>query len=102
MSASSTPFTSIEAAINREVGRALANAEARLDGGEPFAVIFDRELVNPLGLVEASSPAASFDLAMAPGLRRGSRLYIAGSRFEVCGGLEPDISGWVTVQLREA
>lgn len=94
------PFAALEARINRAVGRRLPNAEAAHQGGEPFGVIFDTNAVRWEEGVESVGPEAAFDLSQAPGLKSGHELTINGAVYKVTGGLSPDSSGWVTVQLR--
>lgn len=96
------PFARLEQRVNRAVLGRLANAVAVAGGGEPFGVVFDRAPAAFDQLVEAAGPQASFDLAKAPGLAYGSALLIDSVSYTVTGGLEPDSSGWVTVQLRKA
>ncbi|MDM0011984.1 hypothetical protein QTH87_05965 [Variovorax sp. J22P168] len=95
-------FASIEQRINRAVGGRLCNASARVGDGEPFGVIFERERADPLGLVEAAVPTISFARHLAPGLGLQSSIAVDGRPYLVVGGLEPDASGWLTLQLREA
>lgn len=94
------PFAAVEALINQGIARTLANATATFGAGEPFGVIFDAQPASFDGLVEATGPQAAFDLARAPGLALDSVLTIDGLAYIVTGGLTPDASGWVTVQLR--
>ncbi|RYF82072.1 MAG: hypothetical protein EOO29_08390 [Comamonadaceae bacterium] len=93
------PFAAVEALINRGFEAMLTNAVATFAGGEPFSVAFDTRPVSFEGMVEAVGPAASFALAKAPGLALDSVLQINGQPYVVVGGLTPDASGWVTVQL---
>lgn len=90
------------AMVNQGVASVLADSMAVYQGGEPFAVIFERAAVDPLGLVESAGPTASFHGALAPGLQYDSELTINGTAYRVVGGLEPDASGWLTVSLRLA
>lgn len=94
-------FATLEARLNRAVGRHLPNAEAVFNGGEPFGVLFDRLPVETLEAVASYVPRVSFDMALAPGLKHQSVLIIDGERFKVVSGVEPDHSGWVTLDLRE-
>lgn len=97
------PFAAIETRINAAVGARLSNAIATFNGGDEFGVIFDRLPVQTIdGYAESVGPQAAFDIARAPGLVYGSVLVIDGVDYSVTGGLEPDRSGWVTVQLRKA
>lgn len=96
------PFADVEALINRGVSAMLPNAVATVAGGEPFGVIFDRTPVEPLGLMASYAPKASFELARAPGLVQTSVLHIDGAAYTVVSDVQPDSSGWVTLELREA
>lgn len=96
------PFAEIESLVNRGIESTLSNAVATFGVGLQFGVVFDRQAVDPLDLVEAAGPRAGFDLRHAPGLKHGSVLTIDGVAWTVTGGLEPDASGWVVVSLREA
>lgn len=89
------------ARINGAVTRAHANATAVYNGGAPFGVLFDRAPADLLG-VATYAPECAFDIAHTPGLAQGSVLVIDGAAFAVAGNPEPDGSGWVRVQLREA
>ena len=95
------PFAAVEQMVNAGVLGTLANATATFNGGEPFGVIFDLLPADFDQLAEARGPQAAFDLAKAPGLAYGSTLVIDGATYTVTGGLEPDASGWATVQLRK-
>lgn len=94
-------FASIEQRINRAVGERLCNASARSGEREPFGVIFERAPADPLGLVEAAVPTISFARHLAPELVQQSAVEVDGHPYVVVSGLEPDSSGWVTLQLRE-
>ncbi|WP_027730880.1 hypothetical protein ABL850_14765 [Variovorax paradoxus] len=97
------PFAALEDRVNAAVEARLSNALASFNGGEAFGVVFDRLPVQLIdGYAESAGPEASFDIARAPGLAHGSVLVIDGVGYSVTGGLEPDRSGWVTVQLRKA
>lgn len=97
------PFTALESRINAAVGARLSNALATFNGGEEFGVVFDRVPVQLVdGYAESAGPEASFDIARTPALAYSSVLLIDGVSYVVTGGLEPDQSGWVTVQLRKA
>lgn len=96
-----TPFASLERRVNSAVARRLANAMATIGAGEPFGVVFERQAVDILGVVGGASPSAGFELLHAPDIAFESAMAIDGKPYVVVGGLEPDASGWVTVQLRE-
>lgn len=81
--------------------RHLANASCVFDAGLPFGVIFSRKPKDALGIVGGYAPACSFSLSNAPGLAQGGQLQIDGVAYEVVEPVEPDASGWVTLQLRE-
>lgn len=100
--AAKAPFAAVAQMVNDATERTVANALATFEGSEPFPVVFDQASANPLGLVEAAGLSAGFQLKHAPGLRHGNVLHIDRKPYTVAGGLEPDSSGWVEVQLREA
>jgi len=86
--------------VNSAVSERLSNAVATFNGGAEFDVVFDRQPAQPLeGFVESAGPEASFEISLTPGLALGDVLVIDGVEYSVAGGLEPDRSGWVTVQL---
>jgi hypothetical protein len=95
------PFAAVGALINQGVSRHLANALCVFNSGEPFGVIFDRAPKDALGIVGGYAPTCSFSLSNAPGLEQGGQLQIDGVAYEVVEPVEPDASGWVTLQLRE-
>jgi len=99
---SANPFVTLEARVNSAVLRRLANAEATYQGGQPFGVIFNREPVDQLGIVESYQPTCGLMLSLVPGIAQGSAITVAGRSWTVVGGLEPDASGWATLHLREA
>lgn len=96
----STPFARIEARVNEAVSRRLSNAIARFDGGEPFQVILDHEFHQSLDSIGGYVTTCSLYLACAPGLEQGSELHIDDVAYTVVDPVEPDSSGWVTLQLR--
>lgn len=96
----SSPFARIEARINETVSRRLSNAMAVFNGGEPFRLIFDRAAHESLDSIGGYAPSCSLYLASAPGLEQGSVMHIDGVEYLVAGPVEPDSSGWVTLQLR--
>lgn len=95
------PFAAAMHMLNASVPAVLANATATYQGGTPFGVLFDRAPADLLG-VATYAPECAFDIAHTPGLAKGSVLVIDGAAFAVAGNPEPDGSGWVRVQLREA
>ncbi|MNT79665.1 hypothetical protein D3C72_2190230 [compost metagenome] len=64
-------------------------------------MIFERAPRDALGIVSGYAPTCSFCVVNAPGLEQGGRLHIDGVAYEVVEPIEPDASGWVTLQLRE-
>lgn len=96
-------FTAIAQRVNAAVERRLADATATYQGGDPFAVLLDREQTGAFGgggdLVDAPALTCSFDLRHALGLAEGSELVINGVRHRVGRGVQPDSSGWVTVEV---
>lgn len=96
-------FAALEQRVNAAVTARIGNALAIFEGGDEFPVVFDRAVASPLeGIVESAGPQAGFELAYTPGLEYQDTLTIDGVPYVVVGGLEPDSSGWVAVQLRLA
>lgn len=93
-------FATLEARLNRAVGRHLPNAEAVYNDGEAFGVLFDTNAERWEEGVESVGPQASFQMSLAPGIKQGEVLTINGTAYKVSSGLTPDSSGWVTAQLR--
>lgn len=95
-----TAFSRAEQRLNAAVSKHLANASAVHAGGDPFPVLFDRGGVQPFGeVVDTVAARASFERAYAPTLVRGGSLHIDGVAYMVESDVEPDASGWVTVDL---
>ncbi|MEG2468990.1 MAG: hypothetical protein RSB86_16570 [Comamonas sp.] len=95
------PFAAVGALINQGVSQHLANALCTFNSSQPFGVIFDRVPRDALGIVSGYAPSCSFCVVNAPGLGQGGCLQIDGVAYEVVEPVEPDASGWVTLQLRE-
>ena len=94
------PFAQIEQAINGGVQDMLANAVASYQGGAPFGVIFDRAPADPFsGAVDTSARTCAFALARAPGIAEGHVIILDGQAYRVAGGIEPDETGWVQLQV---
>ncbi len=88
------------ARINGAVVRAHANATATHNGGAPFGVLFDRNPTEPFGgAASAAELVCAFDLASATGLVEGGVLVINGVAHVVASSVEPDASGWVSVNV---
>ncbi len=94
------PFADRAARVRGAQIRHCANALASHAGGEPFGVIFRRPAQESLDVLGGYAPACSLELASVPGLEQGSVLHIDGVEYQVAGPVEPDSSGWVTLQLR--
>lgn len=101
MSHNLAPFAAVNALINQGVSQHLANATCVFKGGQSFGVIFERAPKDALGIVGGYAPSCSFCMANAPGVEQGAQLVIDGQPFEVVCPVEPDASGWATLQLRE-
>lgn len=95
-----SPFADRAARVRGAQIRHCANAVASYAGGDPFGVILRRAPHDSLGVIGGSSPACSLELASAPNLEQGSVLHIDGVAYAVADPIEPDSSGWVTLQLR--
>jgi hypothetical protein len=95
------PFAALEQRVNAAVTRRLANASATYEGSEPFGVIFDAAAVNPLDEAASAGLIASFEQKFTPSLAYGKEIVINGTSYKVVGGLEPDSSGWLDVQVQE-
>lgn len=94
------PFAALQARANRAVLSRLANATASYLDGQPFGVIFERTPADTFsGVVDVSAHTCSFDSALALGIAEGHALVINGMVFRVSGGIEPDETGWVHLQV---
>jgi hypothetical protein len=94
------PFAALEQRVNAACNRRLANASATYEGSEPFGVIFDAAAVNPLDEAASAGLTASFEQKYTPSLAYGKEIVISGKAYKVVGGLEPDSSGWLDVQVQ--
>lgn len=90
----------VEQSINAAAIAMLANATAIYQGGTPFGVIFDRAPQESLDLIGGYAPTCGLEVASAPGIEQDSVLHIDGVAYSVAGPVEPDSSGWATLQLR--
>lgn len=80
-----------------------ANVLCAVDGGSAFAAIFRRKPKESLDIYSGNAPALSFALDCAPSVGQGSVVVVQSvGRFEVTQPVEPDATGWVTLELREA
>lgn len=96
------PFSRSEQRVNRAVQARLSNAMCCVDGGLPFPVLFEREPKGALGVFAGYAPSVSFALHSAPAVSQRSQIEVQGvAVYEVTESVEPDASGWVTLQLRE-
>lgn len=94
------PFADRAARVRGAQIRHCANAVASLGGGEPFGVIFRRAPHDSMDVIGGSASTCSLELSSAPGLEQGDVLQIDGVAYTVVSPIEPDGSGWVTLQLR--
>ena len=94
------PFADRASRVRSAQVRHCANAVASHAGGEPFGVIFRQVPHESLGVIGGVEPSCSFELACAPGLEQDDVLHINGTAYAVASPVEPDSSGWVTLQLR--
>lgn len=95
------PFARIEQRINSTMERRLANAVATWQDGEPFGVIFQRTALGMLDVVGGYAVSCSLLVDRTPGISKDSVLVIDGKSWRVCEPVEPDQSGWATLQLAE-
>ncbi|MBQ0919068.1 hypothetical protein KBW71_11530 [Hydrogenophaga aromaticivorans] len=87
--------------INGAVERAHANVEVVHSGGEPFGAILDRAASDPFGgrAVDSATMELGFVAARAPGLVEGGELLVNGVAHVVKGGVQPDETGWLKVNV---
>lgn len=94
------PFADIEALINQGVEQHLANATATFNGGEPFAVLFDRVASDPFGnAIDTARTVVAFSISRAPGIETGSEISIGGVLHTVASQVQPDASGWLQLDV---
>ena len=94
------PFKALESRLNSAVQRRLSNATAVHQGGDPFAVQFDRYAADPFGpAADLADIKISFPAACAPGLVHGSEITIDGVVHVVTGQVQPDASGWLVCNV---
>lgn len=80
-----------------------ANVLCSVDGAPQFAAIFRSKPKEALDIYSGSAPTLSFALVCAPAVGQGSVVVVEGvGRFEVAHPVEPDATGWLTLQLRDA
>lgn len=80
-----------------------ANVLCSVDGGTQFAAIFRRKPKESLDIYSGNAPTLSFAMECAPAVGLGCVVVIEQvGRFEVAQPVEPDASGWVSLELREA
>ena len=94
-----SPFASLEARLNGAIERRLANAQGVYLGGDPFPVLYGRSPDTPLGFVDAAQITLGFLLSRTPGLVTGSEIQVDGVAHVVSSEVQPDPSGWVSVQV---
>lgn len=95
------PFAASLQRLNAAAQRRLANAVAVWRGGEPFGVMLDQGEGEAFGDVAVGSIVCNLPLVSAPGIAQGDELVIDGARYEVAEPVQPDVSGWVALQLRK-
>ncbi|WP_423933178.1 head-tail joining protein [Comamonas sp. 23] len=99
MVASVAPFVAIQQRANAAVMQRLANAVARVDGGEPFGVIFESPYGDAFGGdVDSRSPQCKGSAEMLGSLQRGDAILIDSISYRV-QDVEPDGAGLVMVRL---
>lgn len=100
---SATPFASVDALITEGMESLLTDSTATYQGGQPFGVVMERGQTDAFGgggvVVDAPEVTCSFHIRHALGLAEGSELVINGVRHRVGRGVQPDSSGWVTVEV---
>lgn len=80
-----------------------ANVLCSVDGGQAFAAIYRHKPKDALDIYGGYAPTLGFALACAPAVGQGSMVHVQGQgHFEVAQPIEPDATGWVLLQLREA
>lgn len=91
------------ARINGAVARAHANATATYQGGEPFGLLFDREVASAAetfgGAVDVAALTVAYCVANTPGIVEGAELVIGGVAHIVTGPVQPDAGGWVVLSV---
>jgi|GEM_PF-2540751 len=99
MVASIAPFAAIQQRANAAVMQRLANAVARVDGGEPFGVIFESPYGDAFGGdVDSRSPQCKGSAEMLGSLQRGDELHIDDRPYSVQSA-QPDGDGLVLLLL---
>ncbi|GAB2704027.1 head-tail joining protein [Comamonas sediminis] len=99
MVANIAPFAAIQQRTNAAVMQRLANAVARVDGGEPFGVIFESPYGDAFGGdVDSRSPQCKGSAEMLGSLQRGAAISIDATTYRV-QDVEPDGAGLVLVRL---
>lgn len=97
------PFAARMQRINAAVQRHLANAVATHQGGQPFGVLLEHRQTGVFGgdgdVLDSAVITCAFDARHAPGLSEGNELVINGVLHRVGGGVQPDASGWVVVEV---
>ena len=94
-----SPFAAIESRINSAVERRLSNVEVVHGGGAAFGAILDSVPSAPFGVVDARTTVLGFIAARAPGLVEGGELLVNGVAHIVTGGVQPDETGWLKVNV---
>lgn len=98
------PFAARESRLNSAVERHLTNAEVVFNAGAPFGAVFGREAANPFGgeSVDAAEHTLGFIASRAPALAEGDEVLVNGVVYRVTGDVQPDESGWLTVNVYPA
>lgn len=92
-------FATLEDRLQQAVFARLANAEASLDGGEPFPVIFDSPYVEGFGGMATRKPQALAPSASVEAITSSSLLVIKGITYRVTSP-QPDGLGFTNLMLQ--
>ena len=96
----SAPFAALEARVNADVIKHLANAVADFGYGVTADVIFDNNFVSTFG-IDSASPAFHCQSADVVDVMRGTSVIINSVNYKAVRK-EPDGTGWTTVILELA
>jgi hypothetical protein len=95
----SAPFAALEARVNADVIRHLANATATI-GAAPVDGIFDNDYISTFGM-DGTSPAFQCTSASVAAVVRGTAITINCVNYKAVRK-ESDGTGWTTVILELA
>lgn len=95
------PFAAREARLNSAVERHLSNVEVVFPGVPAFGAVLRRMPANPFGgeAVDVAEMELGFIAARAPGLAEGDELLVGGVLHRVAGDVQPDETGWLSVNV---